>query len=54
MQHVVEELDELIGAATYLRHRRVLRDGGQILAHVMRAAAGRGDDVVEARKVLDE
>ena len=54
LEHVVHELDQFVGPLPDLDRLRGLRNGGQILAHMVRATAGGRDDIVVARKIPDE
>ena len=54
LEHVVHEFDELERAAAGLERLRGLRDRRQVVPYVVHAAAGRRDDVVEAREVPHE
>jgi hypothetical protein len=50
----VQELDELIGASTYLLHLRGLLDSIEIVTHVVNATARRRDNVIEAGEVANK
>jgi hypothetical protein len=52
--NVVQELDELVTARANLLHLGGLLDRIEIVAHVMDAAAGWRDDVIEAREIAHE
>ena len=50
----MQKLRQLTAPRAYFPHLVDLRDGVQILAHMVCAATGRADDVLVAPKVLDE
>jgi len=50
----VEKFDQLQGVFADLNDLANLRDRGEVLPHVVRAAAGWGHDVIEAFEVLHE
>jgi len=54
LQDVVQELDDLVGARPHLLHLGGLLDRVEIVPHVMDAASGRRDDIVEAREIAHE
>jgi hypothetical protein len=50
-KYVVQELDQLVGSGADLLDHVGLLDGVEIVAHMVDAAAGRRDDVIEAGEV---
>ena len=54
LQDVVQELDQLEGARPHLLHLGGLLDRVEIVAHVVDAAAGGCDDVIEAGEIAHE
>jgi hypothetical protein len=54
LQHIVQELDQLIDMAADVADLVGLRHRVQMAAQVVHAAAGRHDDMVEAGEVPDE
>src|SRR6516165_1759485 len=53
-QDIMQELDQLISAASHLLHWRGLSDRIQVFPHMVGAASRWGDDVIEVLEVIDE
>src|SRR5438046_3651628 len=51
LQDIVQELDDLESTRPYLFHRGGLLDRIEIVAHVVNAAAGRCDDIIESGEI---
>jgi hypothetical protein len=54
LQDIVQELDDFVGARPHLLHCGGLLDRVEIIAHVVDAAAGGRDDIIEAREIAHE